>query len=78
MYNDIIKRLPALTYAELKTLRASVYNEISHRETLEPIGWRCPHCEFTNEVFLEVMTHLQTEHDLNQVRAIYAVKGVFA
>lgn len=78
MYNDIVKKLVHLNHKELTALVLHVANEIAHRETLEPIGWSCPHCEFTDKVFFKVVAHLETEHNLDKVKAIYAAKGVFA
>jgi len=78
MYNEIIKKLVHLSHSELQTLASFVQNEIEHRESLNPIAWSCPLCDYGNVYFLSVIYHLQNEHDMGQIRAIHAAQGVFA
>lgn len=78
MYNEIVKKLVHLTHAELKELKGFVNQEILHRETLTPIAWRCPDCDWPEGSYGDIYLHLIVQHYYDGVEAARLLKEIYA
>jgi hypothetical protein len=70
MYNEIVKKLGTLSYAQLELIKKFVDDELNHRENLGSIAYKCPECDFQGQ-FGEVFAHLD-EHE-GYEEAIYKI-----
>jgi hypothetical protein len=80
MYNEVVKKLVHLTHDELVELKGHVNQEIIHRQSLNPIAWRCPECKFEGP-YGEVYYHLTAEHPeayQGGMNTIHAPQEVYA
>jgi len=73
MINAILKMLEGLTHKELVKLRGFLNTSIHYRESLEPIAWECPGCNFSAPSWAEVVNHAQQEHSFEDTGKGYGV-----
>lgn len=79
MYNAIMKKLPNLTYKELQQVQVAVALELDHRESHEPIAYKCPHCDFEGQ-YGDVYNHISAEHSNHyhdKISMIYAPMEIY-